>query len=52
MKYVELFPRINKANCQVNFQLKKSILPNEIKNNLSNLKSIQIKLKDFKFKEV
>ncbi|MCK9429555.1 MAG: hypothetical protein M0R17_06085 [Candidatus Omnitrophica bacterium] len=52
MKEITLFPRINRANCQVNFQLKKSILPNEIKNNLSNLQSVKLKLKDFKFKEV
>ena len=50
MKDIILFPRINKANGQVNFQLKKSCLPKKIKLKLPDLKSVKINVKDFKFK--
>ena len=46
---IKLVPRINKANAQINFQLKKTLLPKEFKDRLPNLKSIEINLKDFAF---
>jgi hypothetical protein len=49
LKEIKLFPRINKANSQINFQLKKSSLPKDMKLKLNNLKSIKINLEDFEF---
>ena len=49
---VILFPRINKANKQINFQLKKSSLTKEFKDRLPQLKEIKVDLKDFKFEEI
>jgi hypothetical protein len=49
---VILFPRINKANKQINFQLKKSSLSKEFKDRLPQLKEIKVDLKDFKFEEI
>ena len=49
MEEIKLFPRINKANFQINFQLKKSTLPREIKDNLCNLKSIKLNTNNFEF---
>ena len=52
LKPIKLIPRINKANNQINFQLKKSSLPKTMKDKLFLLKNINVNLKDFKFKEV
>ena len=49
---VILFPRINSANKQINFQLKKSSLSKEFKDKLPKLKEIKVDLKDFKFEEI
>jgi len=47
---ISLKPVINKSNGQINFSLKKSSLPKDMKNKLSKLKFIQIKKQNFKFK--
>ena len=47
-----LFPRINSANKQINFQLKKSSLSKEFKDKLPKLKEIKVDVKDFKFEEI
>jgi len=49
-KKIKLFPRINKANNQISFQLKKSCLPEDIKNKLPKLKNIKVGLGDFEFR--
>jgi hypothetical protein len=46
---IKLFPRINRANNQINFQLNKRVLPKEVKDKLPNLKSIKLNVKDFEF---
>lgn len=48
-KKINLFPRINKANNQINFQLPKKCLPKEMKDKLPSLKSLEIDLEDFDF---
>jgi hypothetical protein len=48
-KIIKLEPRINKANQQINFQLKKKLLPKTFQDNLPRLKSIKLKLEDFDF---
>lgn len=48
-KKIKLFPRVNKANNQINFQLKKKGLPKTFKDRLPKLKSVEIKLDDFEF---
>jgi hypothetical protein len=47
---ISLLPKWNKTNKQVSFDLPKMKLPQDIRQNLSNLQSVKIKLKDFKFK--
>jgi len=47
---ISLKPVVNKSNGQINFSLKKSILPLSMKMKLGKLDSINLKLKDFKFK--
>ena len=49
MKEIKLFPRINKANNQINFQLNRRLLPKEYQEKLCNLKSIKVNTKDFEF---
>lgn len=49
MVKIKLIPRINKANYQINFQLKKCSLPKKIKDRLPQLKGISIDLDDFEF---
>ena len=44
-----LKPRINKANNQINFQLKKKELSKEFQDKLPKLKGIEINLEDFDF---
>jgi hypothetical protein len=46
---IKLFPRVNKSNQQINFNLRKRVLPKEMQKNLSNLKSIKLNIKDFEF---
>jgi len=41
--------RINKANGQINFSLKKTDLPIKLKSKLQELKGIRIKAEDFDF---
>jgi hypothetical protein len=48
-KAIKLFPRVNKANKQINFQLSKKKVPKELRNKLSKLKSIKINWDDFEF---
>jgi len=49
LKEMHLKPISNKKNGQINFHLKKNSLPQSIKNNLSNLKSINLKEENFEF---
>ena len=49
MKKFILESRINKANGQINFQLKKNSLPKKIKDKLPKLKGINITLNDLDF---
>lgn len=49
MKQMKLKPVVNKNNGQVNFSIKKNLLPKEYKNKLSSLKSINIKMEDFEW---
>jgi len=51
MKNIKLSPRLNKANGQINFQLKKTSLPKKFRNKLSRLKSIKLDMEDFEFDE-
>ena len=46
---IEMFARINKANNQINFQLKKSSVPKNMKPKLSKIKSLKVDLEDFEF---
>jgi hypothetical protein len=48
---IKLTPRINTANGQINFQLKKTSLPDSIKKKIGELKEIKIDTLDFKFNE-
>lgn len=48
-KQIVLIPRINKSNGQMNFSLKKSELPMEIKYRLPSLKGIKLNMENFKF---
>lgn len=48
-KIIKLEPRINKANHQVSFQLKKGDLPKKLKKRLPKLKCIKLELEDFEF---
>jgi hypothetical protein len=48
-KVIKLVPRINIANQQISFQLKKNSLPKGFKDKLPQLKSIKLKLEDFDF---
>ena len=50
MKEISLIPRINKANNQINFQLKKTDFPKDMKVNLMNLKELKVNIDNFKFK--
>ncbi len=47
--FVSLKPVLNKANNQINFSLKKSSLPKDVKSKLPQLKSIKLKIGDFEF---
>jgi len=49
IKKIILKARVNKANGQISFDLKKSSLPIRIKHKLPELKSIKLKLEDFEF---
>jgi hypothetical protein len=46
---IKLLPRINKSNQQINFNLRKRVLPKSIQDKLPNLKSIKLNIKDFEF---
>ena len=46
---IKLIPRVNSANQQISFQLKKKILPKSFQDKLPKLKSVKIKLDDFDF---
>jgi len=48
-KTIILKPRINKANGQISFQLKKTSLPKKYKEKLPRLKSIKLNLEDFEW---
>ena len=48
-KIIKLQPRINKANNQINFSLKKKSLPKKYRDKLSELKGIKCNLSDFEF---
>ena len=49
MNLIKLKPRLNKANNQINFQLKRKLLPKEIKSKLPKLKEIKLNIKDFEW---
>ena len=51
IKPINLKPRINSANGQINFALKKSSLTKELLSKIKNLKSIELKPCNFKFEE-
>ena len=48
-KIIKLEPRINKANKQINFQLKKTSLPKNFQSKLAKLKCLNLELEDFEF---
>ena len=48
-KGTKVFPRWNKANNQINLQLKKKKLPKELRDKLPKLKSIKLDWEDFEF---
>ena len=48
-KKIKIEPRINKANQQISFQLKKSSLPKSFKSKLPKLKCINLEMEDFEF---
>ena len=48
---IKLIPKINSANKQINFCLKKSSLPKELRDKLPKLKSIDLKPCNFKFED-
>jgi len=48
-KVIKIQPRINKANNQISFQLKKSSLPKKFKSRLPKLKCINLDMEDFEF---
>jgi hypothetical protein len=48
-KTIKLVPRLNIANQQISFQLKKKLPPKDFQDRLPQLKSIKIKLEDFDF---
>jgi hypothetical protein len=48
-KVIKLIPRVNKANNQMNFALKKNLLSKEFKDKLPQLKSIKLRLEDFEW---
>jgi hypothetical protein len=47
---LNLCPKWNKSNKQISFDLPKLKLPKEIRDNLTNLKSVKLNVQDFKFK--
>ena len=49
MLKIRLKPRVNSANKQINFQLKKNILPKEFKDRLPKLRGLKLDLEDFEF---
>ncbi len=49
MKKMKLKPVVNKNNGQINFSIKKSLLPKEYKSKLSSLKAIKINMEDFEW---
>jgi hypothetical protein len=46
---IKLYPKFNKNNKQISFDLKKLELTKEVRNKLPNLKSIKLNIKDFEF---
>lgn len=46
---INLKPRVNKANGQINFSLKKTSLPKKIVDRLPKLKSVKLNMEDFEF---
>ena len=48
-KKISLKPIINKRNSQINFSLRKSDLPKDMRCRLGKLKSVNIDLEGFKF---
>ena len=49
LKKVLVKPAFNKSNGQINFSIKKSSLPKDIKGKLPKLKSIRLRMEDFEF---
>lgn len=49
LKEFQLKPVLNKRNGQMNFSIKKTSLPKEVKDKLSRLKSIKLKIDDFEY---
>lgn len=49
LKKVSVKPILNKRNGQINFSIKKTSLPKDIKDKLPKLKSIRLRMEDFKF---
>lgn len=48
-KTIRLEPRVNSANQQISFQLKKKLLPKIFQDRLPKLKSIKLDLDDFEY---
>jgi len=46
---IRLYPKVNKNNKQISFDLQKLKLTKEVREKLPNLKSIKLSLKDFEF---
>lgn len=49
MRDIKLVPRLNKANNQISFQLKRSSLSKEFNAKLPTLKSLKLNMKNFEF---
>jgi hypothetical protein len=52
MKNLILKPVINKANGQINFSIKKNLLPEKFKDRLPTLKGIKFDLNDLEFEDI
>ena len=50
-KKLELIPRVNKSNNQINFSLKKRLLPKELIDKLPRLKCLKVDLNNLKFED-
>lgn len=48
-KEIKLVARINKANNQINLNLKRTSIPKKLRDKLPNLKGIKISLEDFEW---